>query len=1215
MRQGLDIMEEQFPDAETSNTIRVMFTGLPEKEKQEVLARLEALPNVGSVSFDLESGDYNAGDYTLYILNIPYDYNTDEMDAAEDALTDGFSGYYDMVYSVDDDSPASMLPMWIIALAVVIVLVVLLIMSASWLEPVLFLITIGLAIVINMGTNLILGSVSQITYSIAAILQLALSMDYSIMLMEYYSRERRDRRPSQAMKQALAKALTPVASSSITTVVGLLMLVFMSFKIGADMGIVLAKGVFISLLCVFTALPALIVLCDGGIQKTRKPVPKIPMAWMARFSHRFRYVVLGVFVVLFAGVLLLKGNTEISYTLTASSEIDEVFGKDNSIVLIYRNEDEDAVTQLAQALEQEDGVKSAANYTSSLGQSYTAAELADALAEMDSGIELDETLLELLYYEYFDAALYDMTAGNFLDFLTGQVLENETFSQYLDGDVLGNSEKLARFSNAETLTSFMTIGELAEFFELDEDTVEQLLLYYYIQYGGVSAGTMTLSGFTNFVLNEVAESEDYGSLLDGSALSELETLQTFTDASAMTRVMDCSSLAALLGLDEDGMALVFIYYYASSSYDPGTLTLTEFIQLANAAAADETLGAYFDEASLAQLASLSQLTDPVVLQTPMGSQQVAAVLGLDETLTEQLFQLYALQSAQAEQAETEESAQTEETEEEGSEETSQAEKTEAEESEETAQAEEAGAETVSETLTMSLWDFVSFLEEDILSNPLYAAYFDEAAQAQLDNLYALMGLALSGESYSYSEMAQIVEMDEDALRLLYTYGAAQTQLDTWRLSPRTAVNFLVSQGDAGLLTASQLSQLTTLQSVIESAVAGTAYTPAQLAQLLGMEKAQARQVLLLYISAHGDISGWGMSAQSFLGFLVDDVLMDEDLSGQFTQESAQKLAAVRTLVDAVVSGTAYNAQEMSQLFSGLSEEMDEETTELLYLYYASANYSDSAWFMTLTELLEFISVRLSADDRFSPWLDQDLLDTVEDARQQLADAAAQLQGSDYSRLVLTTTLPMESEETTAFLDELNQALEDGLAGDYYLIGNSPMAWKMAQSFDAELNKITLLTALAIFLVVLISFRSLAIPVLLVLLIQTAVYATMVIMNLQGQSMYYLALLIVQSILMGATIDYGILFTNYYRTNRRSMGMKASLLGAYASSIQTILTSGLIIVLATAILGYAFSDLTIRQICHTIAKGAACSILLILFVLPGVLASFDRLVTGRRRKKE
>ncbi|MCC8120512.1 MAG: MMPL family transporter, partial [Oscillospiraceae bacterium] len=945
--------------------------------------------------------------------------------------------------------------------------------------------------------------------------------------------------------------------------------------------IVLAKGVFISLLCVFTALPALIVMCDGGIQKTRKPVPKIPMAWMARFSHRFRYVVLGVFVVLFAAVLLLKGNTEISYTLTSSSEIDEIFGKENSIVLIYRNEDEDAVTQLAQELEQEDGVKSAANYTSSLGQSYTAAELADALESLDSGIDLNATLLNLLYYEYFDGTLYDMTAGDFFTFLQ-QVLEDDTFSQYLDSDALDNVDMLSKFSDAETLTGFMSIGELAEFFELDEDTVEQLLLYYYIQYGGVSAGTMTLAQFTNFVLNEVAADESYSSMLDQDALTELETLQTFTNAGTMTQAMSCSALATLLGIDEDSMALVYMYYYASSSsYDPGTLTLTEFVQLATAAAEDDTLSAYFDADSVSQLTSMTQLTDPVVLQTPMGSQQVAAILGLDETLTEQLFQLYAAQKAQSGEGETP----------------------------------EAEEDTGSEAVSMSLWDFVCYLKESILSDPLYSAYFDEETQEQLDSLYTLMGLALSGQSFSYTEMAQIVGIDGDTLRLLYTYGAAQEELDTWRLSPRTAVNFLVNQSASGLLSDSQLYQLTTLQGIIEGAVAGMAYTPAQLAQLLGMEQTQAQQVYLLYISAHGDVSGWGLSVQSFLAFLVDDVLSDQDLSGQFTDASAQELTAARTLTDSVVSGASYNAQEMAQLFSSLTDELDEDTVELLYLYNAGTNYSDSTWTMTLTELLAFISDQLAEDERFSPWLDQDLLDTVDDASQQLDNAASQLRGSTYSRLVLTTTLPLESEETTAFLDNLDQALKDNLTGDYYLIGNSPMAWEMAQSFNSELNRITLLTALAIFLVVLISFRSLAVPVLLVLLIQTAVYTTMVIMHLQGQSMYYLALLIVQSILMGATIDYAILFTNYYRVNRRHMGMKASLLGAYASSIQTILTSGLIIVLATAILGYAFSDLAIRQICHTIAKGAACSILLILFVLPGVLANFDRLVAGRRRIKE
>ena len=168
-----------------------------------------------------------------------------------------------------------------------------------------------------------------------------------------------------------------------------------------------------------------------------------------------------------------------------------------------------------------------------------------------------------------------------------------------------------------------------------------------------------------------------------------------------------------------------------------------------------------------------------------------------------------------------------------------------------------------------------------------------------------------------------------------------------------------------------------------------------------------------------------------------------------------------------------------------------------------------------------------------------------------------------------------------------------------------MAWEMSQSFASELNRMTILTAVVIFLVVLIAFRSLLIPLVLVSLIQTAVFATMVLIRFTGGSMYYLALLMVQSILMGATIDYAILFTDYYLEKRSNTDdLKEVLQSAYDHSIHTILTSGLIIVIVTMILGNVFPNPATGQICFTIGEGAAVALIMILFILPGVLAALD-----------
>ena len=174
-----------------------------------------------------------------------------------------------------------------------------------------------------------------------------------------------------------------------------------------------------------------------------------------------------------------------------------------------------------------------------------------------------------------------------------------------------------------------------------------------------------------------------------------------------------------------------------------------------------------------------------------------------------------------------------------------------------------------------------------------------------------------------------------------------------------------------------------------------------------------------------------------------------------------------------------------------------------------------------------------------------------------------------------------------------------------------MTYEMQQSFNQEMLFITLLTAIAIFIVVAIAFRSLMIPAILVLLVQCGVYITVSIIGLQGYSIYFLALLIVECILMGATIDYGILFTNYYREKRKIMDVRESLREAYNGSIHTIMTSGLIIVLVVGIVGNFFSNPVIGQICKTLSTGALCASLLILFILPGLLATFDKLVIRKK----
>ena len=355
------------------------------------------------------------------------------------------------------------------------------------------------------------------------------------------------------------------------------------------------------------------------------------------------------------------------------------------------------------------------------------------------------------------------------------------------------------------------------------------------------------------------------------------------------------------------------------------------------------------------------------------------------------------------------------------------------------------------------------------------------------------------------------------------------------------------------------------------------------------------------------------------GGLVDGLYFPWDLDDQVAQKvcEIERVDSYRTEGFVLEGGSIHVdgegtvlTTEMCLLSEGRNPDMDRGTMELLFLYYASVYSSDASWTMSMQELFDYLQNDLLTDARFASFLTDDMRAQITDAQTMLTDAVTQLRGSNYSRLVLTTTLPGESDETSAFIAQLMQDLDAVTTGDYYLIGNSAMVYEMENSFDSELLLITLLTAASIFLVVVFTFRSLVIPALLVLIVQCGVFITVTVVGLQGLEIYYLALLIVECILMGATIDYGILYTSYYREMRESMSVRDALIAAYRGSIHTVLTSGSIMVLVTAVVGKFFGNPTIEQICRTISIGAFSAIILILLFLPGMLALLDRWVLPR-----
>ena len=475
----------------------------------------------------------------------------------------------------------------------------------------------------------------------------------------------------------------------------------------------------------------------------------------------------------------------------------------------------------------------------------------------------------------------------------------------------------------------------------------------------------------------------------------------------------------------------------------------------------------------------------------------------------------------------------------------------------------------------------------------------------------LLQLASSDETLDAPALAQAFGMDakmtETVFRLYFGADAGAAAM-----SLREFTDFLLSDSLMnGRMDGASLASLRSLQSIMNATENDTAFTSAELAAFLGMEPSQAEQIYILRLYETGGGEAWTLSPRAFVDFAVTDVLGSEGPAGDLDAAAAEDLKRGHTLIEAVVSEKAYTAGEMSRLLSSLTEDISENEVEIIYLYYGGLHDDGPEKKMTIPQLFSFLCDELITDRRFAGLIDGETKAEIEDSRAELRDAIVQMKGERYSRLVLTSDYPDESPETEAYIAGLRQRCASSL-GEYYLIGNSVMAEELDETFDREYLLITLITAVAVFLVVLIAFRNPTLPLILTLIVQCGVFITVTVIGAYSGSIYYLALLIVQSILMGATIDYGIVFCNFYRESRKTKPVTGALRDAYEGSIHTIMTSGSIIVLVLAILGSSVSSKMISEVSITLSIGALIAILLILFVLPGLVACCDKLISRLKK---
>lgn len=302
-----------------------------------------------------------------------------------------------------------------VLIAVVLSCIVLALTMESYLIPFLFLASIGIAILYNMGTNIFKGEISYITKALSAVLQLGVTMDYSIFLWHSYQEQRKlyGDGHKEAMAQAIAATIKSVVGSSITTIAGFVALCFMSFTLGLDLGIVMAKGVIFGVICCVTVLPAMIMIFDKALEKTKHKqlIPDFPKVSEFLVKHHKAFAFLCV--ALFIPFAYFQANTAVYYNLDSSlpKDLESIMANEKlqeeyhmgaaHMILMDKNVSGKEKHKMIKEMEQVDGVKEVLGLESIIGPSLPESMIPQDIKDI---LESDNYELMLITNEYQTAS-------------------------------------------------------------------------------------------------------------------------------------------------------------------------------------------------------------------------------------------------------------------------------------------------------------------------------------------------------------------------------------------------------------------------------------------------------------------------------------------------------------------------------------------------------------------------------------------------------------------------------------------------------------------------------------------------------------------------------------------------------------------------------------------------------------------------------------------
>lgn len=410
-KQGIEIMEDEFG---YPGSARVMIDGVTLYEAKKYKDKIAAVEGVDIVTWaDTATDIYqsnkfiNNEDIEDYykdghsVMNIIFDEgdSSSVTSKAIDKIKEiiGDKGHYtgSAIQNKSLNENLSKEVKSVAVIAVIVIILILLLTTTSWFEPILFLLVMGIAIIINTGTNIFLGEISFLTKSVSAILQLAVAMDYSIFLMHSFTNERAaGEEPAKAIASALRHSSKSVIFCGLATTIGFIALTLMKFSIGFDMGICLAKGIIISLLTVLLLMPALILKCSNIIEKTAHKQFMPSFKKFSKVAFKARYGVLIFAIILAVPCYIAKdmnifcfgngavGSSEGTIVYTDEQAINAEFGRSNLLMALIPNTSSIKEKQLSQEIEKLSYAKSVTSLANTVPEGIPTSILPKSVTSM-----------------------------------------------------------------------------------------------------------------------------------------------------------------------------------------------------------------------------------------------------------------------------------------------------------------------------------------------------------------------------------------------------------------------------------------------------------------------------------------------------------------------------------------------------------------------------------------------------------------------------------------------------------------------------------------------------------------------------------------------------------------------------------------------------------------------------------------------------------------